>query len=226
MAKHKDELLNHDYDGIQEFDNDLPGWWKGLFYITIVFAFVYLTWWHVLGIGDTQEVKYEKSMNPAYVPLPEDQEQTLVDLVFPQFKAPYTKPGRELSQAEILGGVSLMPQEEVIEVEMDTDVEPVMVAAALADGKKIYDQYCFTCHGMAGEGGIGPNLTDDFWIHGGTFPDVVHTIRVGVPIKGMIAWERSLPKEDIVKVASYVWGMHGTSPPNAKAPQGEEFARQ
>jgi len=60
MAKIKDELMNHDYDGIQEYDNDLPGWWKYLFYFTIIFAFVYLMYYHVLGIGDSSRVEYQK----------------------------------------------------------------------------------------------------------------------------------------------------------------------
>ena len=226
MAKKMDELFDHEYDGIQEFDNDLPGWWKGLFYISIVFAFIYLMWWHVLGIGDSQAVKYEKSVNPQYVRLPEDQGKNLMQLAFPGYQSPLYEPGREMTQAEIQGGVSLAPAVEEIQVEKDESVALLTDPAAIAAGKATYDQYCFTCHGMVGEGGIGPNLTDDYWIHGGQFPDIVHTIRVGVPIKGMIAWERSLPKEDIVKVASYVWSLHGSEPSNGKAPQGDLFARE
>jgi len=226
MPKKMDELLDHDYDGIQEFDNDLPGWWKGLFYVSIVFAIVYLTWWHVLGFGDSQAVRYEKSVNPQYVRLPEDQGTTLLQVMFPDYRSPLHQPGREPSQVEILGGVDLSPAVAEIQVERDETVLPGSDPALLATGKKLYDQFCFTCHGMLGEGGIGPNLTDDFWIHGGSYPDIVHTIRVGVPIKGMIAWERSMPREDILAVASYVYSLHGTSPARAKAAQGDLFARE
>lgn len=91
----------------------------------------------------------------------------------------------------------------------------------IADGKAIFEQNCVACHGAAGEGGIGPNLTDDYWLHGGNIKQVFRTIKVGVPDKGMIAWEQQLSPAKIAHVANYILSLHGTNPPNAKEPQGE-----
>lgn len=45
----KDELRNagHSFDGIEEYDNDMPRWWLNLFHVTIVFGFGYLAWYHL-----------------------------------------------------------------------------------------------------------------------------------------------------------------------------------
>ncbi len=109
---------------------------------------------------------------------------------------------------------------------MDMDVTPLTDATMIAAGQKTYTQYCFTCHGAVGEGGIGPNLTDDYWIHGGSFPAIIHTIKKGVPVKGMIAWETQLAPEQILEVGSYVNTLLGTDPPNGKAQQGELYVME
>jgi len=99
--------------------------------------------------------------------------------------------------------------------------------ASLAAGKKIYkEKLCATCHGAAGEGNaIGPNLTDEFWIHGGAFKDVVSVIKNGVLAKGMTPYKDQLTPNQIDQVASYVLALQGTNPPNAKAAQGEKFVQ-
>jgi cytochrome c oxidase cbb3-type subunit 3 len=79
---------------------------------------------------------------------------------------------------------------------------------------------------MFGEGGIGPNLTDDYWLHGGQLMDVYKTVRDGVPAKGMLAWERQLRPAELMAVSSYVGTMLGSEPPNPKAPQGDQQVRQ
>ena len=65
MAKINDELLDHEYDGIQEYDNPLPPWWVMLFYITIIFAVVYIPYYHILGMGDLSQAEYENEMAAA-----------------------------------------------------------------------------------------------------------------------------------------------------------------
>ena len=90
-------------------------------------------------------------------------------------------------------------------------------------GKTIFGGNCAACHGVAGEGLVGPNLTDDFWLHGGSINDIFKTIKYGVPEKGMVSWEKSLSAADISAVANYIVSLHGTNPPNAKAPQGEKY---
>ena len=78
-----------------------------------------------------------------------------------------------------------------------------------------------TCHGTSGEGNaIGPNLTDDAWIHGCKFDDVFSLIKNGFPTKGMTAFKGQLSDEKIQQVASFVLSLKGTNPANAKAPQG------
>jgi cytochrome c oxidase cbb3-type subunit 3 len=96
-------------------------------------------------------------------------------------------------------------------------------AAGIAEGKKIFQSNCFACHGAKGEGGVGPNLTDNYWLHGGTINEVFKTIKYGVPEKGMQSWEKTYSPSEIRDLASYVKSLAGTNPPNAKAPQGEPF---
>ncbi|KAA3624060.1 MAG: acyl carrier protein [Bacteroidetes bacterium] len=96
-------------------------------------------------------------------------------------------------------------------------------AASLARGKEIFEANCAACHGTKGGGAVGPNHTDNYWIHGGSIQDVFKTIKYGVQEKGMISWQNQLRPEDIQKVASYVLSLQGTNPPNAKAPEGEFY---
>lgn len=96
-------------------------------------------------------------------------------------------------------------------------------AKGIAEGQKIFQSNCFACHGAKGEGGVGPNLTDSYWLHGGTINDVFKTIKYGVPDKGMQAWEKTYSPSQIKALASYIKSLAGTNPPNAKAPQGDPF---
>ncbi|MEJ2055682.1 MAG: cbb3-type cytochrome c oxidase N-terminal domain-containing protein, partial [Calditrichaceae bacterium] len=68
MTKKDEKLLDHDYDGIRELDNDLPPWWLWLFYITIAFAVVYMLYYHVFDAGDLQVEAYYKEVDPNWVP--------------------------------------------------------------------------------------------------------------------------------------------------------------
>jgi cytochrome c oxidase cbb3-type subunit 3 len=92
-------------------------------------------------------------------------------------------------------------------------------------GKKIFQSKCSTCHGMFGEGGIGPNLTDEYWLHGAQLMNIYATVRDGVPAKGMLSWERQLRPAELMAVSAYVGTLLGTDPPNQKDPQGERMAR-
>jgi cytochrome c oxidase cbb3-type subunit 3 len=94
----------------------------------------------------------------------------------------------------------------------------------LAKGKEIFIGKCVACHGAMGEGGVGPNLTDEYWIHGGTIKDIFKTVKNGVPEKGMISWKATLKPNEMQDVSNYVLSMTGTNPPNGKAPQGEKLA--
>jgi cytochrome c oxidase cbb3-type subunit III len=94
----------------------------------------------------------------------------------------------------------------------------------LAKGKQVYAINCSSCHNPLGEGSIGPNLTDDFWLHGGSVKDIYLTIKNGVQEKGMIPWGPVLSPQQIRDVTFYIMSLKGTNPPNPKAPQGEKYA--
>jgi cytochrome c oxidase cbb3-type subunit III len=93
--------------------------------------------------------------------------------------------------------------------------------AGIEQGKKIFQEKCTACHGAEGGGSVGPNLTDDYWLHGAGIQNLFKVIKYGVPEKGMISWEKQLSPTDIQKVASFVVSLKGTKPANAKEPQGE-----
>lgn len=107
---------------------------------------------------------------------------------------------------------------------------PVLVSlepAYLEQGKAVYLKNCAACHGQHGEGNnIGPNLTDNFWLHGGTNDDIYTIIHEGFPSKGMQAWKYLISADELNQVTNYVISLIGTNPANAKAPQGSEFIRK
>ena len=96
----------------------------------------------------------------------------------------------------------------------------------LGAGKETFIKNCVPCHGPGGEGTVGPNLTDEFWIHGGGIKNVFKTITDGVPAKGMISWKTQLSPKQIQEVASFVLSLQGTKPANGKAPQGDKWVEE
>lgn len=96
--------------------------------------------------------------------------------------------------------------------------------AELDEGKTIFTQNCASCHREDGGGGIGPNLTDANWIHGGSFENIANTVINGVPEKGMVSWKPLLTPDAILKVASYIHeSLAGLNVANGKAPQGDIY---
>jgi cytochrome c oxidase cbb3-type subunit 3 len=96
--------------------------------------------------------------------------------------------------------------------------------SVMAKGKDIFANRCVPCHGDRGQGIVGPNLTDDYWLHGGRPSEIYHTITEGVPEKGMVPWKSMLSPEEIAAVTAYVLSLHGSAPPNAKPPEGQKVA--
>jgi cytochrome c oxidase cbb3-type subunit 3 len=186
IEKEKDILLDHNYDGIRELDNDLPPWWKYGFYFSIVFAFIYLIHYHVLLSGDLQIAEYNKSIRVAVIE-----------------KAEFEK--NNLNNVNESNAVMLTDK------------------AELAKGEVIFKGNCFACHGKLGEGGVGPNLTDDFWIHGGSIKDIFKTIKYGYPDKGMKSWQADLSSLQINELASYIKTLYGSRPANGKSAQGDMY---
>jgi cytochrome c oxidase cbb3-type subunit 3 len=93
-------------------------------------------------------------------------------------------------------------------------------AALVEQGKTQFTQVCAACHGQKGEGLIGPNLTDKFWLHGGKPTAILKTVAEGVVAKGMPAWEQPLGAQRVRAITAYVLTLKNTDVPG-KAPQGE-----
>jgi cytochrome c oxidase cbb3-type subunit 3 len=177
-------LLNHNYDGIQEFDHPLPKWWLVTFYGTMIFAAIYVGYYH-FGSGLNQEAELES------------------DIASIQKLAPPPSSADDLTAKAL----AMMTDE-----------------TAKAAGKVAYLGKCAACHGNLGEGGIGPNLSDAFWIHGdGQAAGVIKVIVEGVAEKGMPTWGAVLPPEEIAQLTAFIASFKGTSPPNPKAPEGVEI---
>jgi cytochrome c oxidase cbb3-type subunit 3 len=215
MADHSDKMLDHDYDGIRELDNELPRWWVWLFYVTIIFAIFYMIYYDVLGIGYSSADAYLSEMDPNFVR--EQDEQPAYLGLLPYYRSPYAATDAEKELSKKVRPV-------LVRMTRDTDTITyiaLMDDASVAEGRNIYMRNCASCHGNAGEGGVGPNLTDDYWLHGAEFNNIVKTVKYGFPTKGMISWLGQLTMDQIIQVSSYVTTLHGTSPPNPKAPEGE-----
>lgn len=189
VEQESEVMLDHEYDGIRELDNNLPPWWKYMFYATIIFAVVYLFRYHITGQGQLQLEEYQAEVQAAV-------EQ----------------------KAEMMATATEMVTEDNVVYLVD--------APSLEKGAAIYKGNCATCHGQLGEGGAGPNLTDQYWIHGGSISNIFKTIKYGVPAKGMIAWQSQFSPSQIQKIASYIKSMQGSNPPGAKDPQGEIYVEE
>ena len=85
---------------------------------------------------------------------------------------------------------------------------------------------CAACHGERAQGLIGPNLTDDRWLHGGSVDQIFQTIAKGWPAKGMPPWGRALKPDEIAALVSYIRSVQGSSPPSGRPPEGEPVAPQ
>jgi len=90
-------------------------------------------------------------------------------------------------------------------------------------GKALYIKSCIACHGGAGEGGVGPNLTDEYWLHGGSMKDIFKTIKYGYTEKGMQSWQQQYSPKQMQQMASFIYSLKGTNPPNGKPAQGEKY---
>jgi cytochrome c oxidase cbb3-type subunit 3 len=108
----------------------------------------------------------------------------------------------------------------------ENNVKLITDKTQLEAAQKIFRSICFACHGPNGEGTIGPNLTDDYWIHGGGIKNIFHTITYGYPEKGMQSWKATYTPLQINQLASYVISLRGTNPPNPKEKQGELYVEE
>lgn len=173
--------LGHDYDGIRELNNKLPPWWLYGFYVSIIFAVVYLWRFHVAHTGPSSIQEYQASVAKA-----------------------------ELKTQEFLKNKGEAVDENSVTLLTDE--------ADIAKGKAIFAKSCAVCHKEDGGGIVGPNLTDDYWLHGHDIKNIFKTIRYG--INAMPQWQNTYSNKEIAEVASYIKTLHNTNPPGAKAAEG------
>ncbi|MDF3131013.1 cbb3-type cytochrome c oxidase N-terminal domain-containing protein [Kiritimatiellaeota bacterium B1221] len=182
MAEY-DETVVSEHDGIKELDNQLPRWWVILFQLSMVFAVVYMLWFHVLGFGQGQEGKYADNKSRA-------------------------EAAQAARQSDLLASMDLG--------------SPSTLGEVLSEGSDIYQANCASCHHSTARGLIGPNLTDAYWLNGSEFADTMHIIAKGKLEKGMQAWESSLSLRQRHAVASYLYSIRGSNPPEpVRAPEGD-----
>lgn len=175
----EDQLLDSNYDGIKEYDNQLPRWWVQLFWITIILGVIYAVWFH----------------------------------------APSTPTPKEELAAGLAELKALRSSASAHEGAVDL-AKLVTMSTVVESGKTIFASRCVACHAAEGQGLVGPNLTDNFWIHGGSPQDIHKVITEGVVAKGMIAWKDLLSADEINALVAFIWSIRGTTPPNPKAPEG------
>lgn len=186
VEKEDSILTEHVYDGIRELDNNLPLWWKYMFYASILFGGIYLYYYHFTGSGKLQIQEYEQELAVAETQLQEFMKNSANSID-------------------------------------ENNVEPLTQTESLENGKTLYLQNCAACHGRAGEGGVGPNLTDSYWLHGGGVKNIFKTIKYGVPENGMKSWKADFNPKNLQEITSYIMTLEGSNPPNAKDPQGEKY---
>ena len=180
-------LLDHDYDGIKELDNNLPPWWKYGFYLTIVTGVIYLLHFHVFKTGDLQGKEYDNAIAQAKIEVDEFMKTSANNVD-------------------------------------ENTVKVLTEASDITAGKDLFIANCVACHGKGGEGTVGPNLTDEYWIHGGSIQDLFKTLKYGWVEKGMKSWKDDLSPIQMAQVSSYIRTLKGTNPPNPKAPQGDLYS--
>lgn len=157
-------LMDHEYDGIQELDNNLPPWWVWLMWGTIIFAVVYLLNYHVFKISPLQIEEYKA----------------------------------EVELAESLKDPNAVTENTAVLLTADSD---------LSAGKAVFGKFCIACHKDDGRGEIGPNLTDEHWIHGNDIKDLFKIVKYGSPNGKMTPHGNLLTPLQIQQVTSYVLSM-------------------
>lgn len=178
-------IMEDEYDGIRELDNNLPPWWVAMLFATMIFAVVYMFHYHIFKTGDLQIAEYTKDM--------------------------------EKSDAAIKEYLSKM----AMNVD-ETNVEIMSSNNDLSAGKAIFQNNCVVCHGEKGEGDIGPNLADDYWLYTGDVKAIFKVIKNGTS-NGMPEHVSKLNPIQIQQVSSYVWHL---PPAEGKEPQGEKYEKE
>ena len=127
----------------------------------------------------------------------------------------------EMAEAAAMAEMRLAASQAAGTAFNEADIKLTTDTEVLAIGAKIFGQQCVACHKADGGGLIGPNLTDDYWLHGADIKSVYRTISEGVPGTTMISWKTSISAQDMAALANYIKSIRGTNPPGSLAPQGD-----
>ena len=188
-ATEDDNLVSegHDYDGIKEYDNYLPGWWTYMFYLTIAFSAIYMAYY----TGKTRALSEYGGIH----------KETAWS------RAIYRSDELDSGSAKVGSGDLLLE---------DFIGNP----SAVKKGSILYTRDCATCHGQNGEGIAAPNLTDKYWLHGGSAEAINKSIAEGYPSKGMLAWEPTLGKKGVYNLTAYLMTLKGKDLKSARGHEG------
>jgi cytochrome c oxidase cbb3-type subunit 3 len=129
----------------------------------------------------------------------------------------------ELAEAEVAREAYLKNAANLVD---ESNVVLLTEESRLMAGAKIFSANCAVCHANDGGGGVGPNLTDSYWLHGNSIKDIFRVIKYGVPAKGMIPWKDQLNPTKMQEVSSYILSLTGTVPANPKEAQGDLFTME
>ncbi len=180
--RRRDEIqgdIIHEYDGIEEADNQLPRWWLLTFYGAIAFAVGYWFYYEAYGMGPHQPEVFAEQL---------------------------------ASRASEGGTVS---PETLVMLSQDS--------ATVQQGREIFETNCVACHGDRAQGVIGPNLTDNAWLHGGAPESIYTTVREGVQTKGMPAWGPTLGPRPVQAVVAYILTLRDTNVEGGRPAQGDPY---
>lgn len=125
----------------------------------------------------------------------------------------------EVAEARAAQKAYLSSQGDLVD---ETNVK-MLDASGISTGKALFAGNCIACHGAEGQGGVGPNLTDDYWLHGGSIKDVFKAVKYGIAEKGMKAWQEDFSANQLAQIASYIKSIRGTNPPGPKDKQGDLY---
>jgi len=178
----QDTVMDHEFDGIQEFDNRLPNWWLWLMWGSMVFALLYWIFFHTLDVGVLPRERFETEMQIA-------------------------------QEAQLARALAAGIDNEFFVMMSRTEDK-------VAEGREIFVKHCVACHLDQGQGSVGPNLTDGYWIHGCEPMQMLKTINEGVAAKGMPAWQNQLGPTRVHAVLSYILTIKDDDVAG-KAPEGE-----
>jgi cytochrome c oxidase cbb3-type subunit 3 len=184
-GKDPGEAVIHEYDGIQECDNQLPRWWLFTFWITVIFAAGYWYYYHSMQKGELASAEYAR-----------------------------LKAEELAAEAERIQNAGEVTPDMLITLSKNT--------ATVEQGKEVFATTCVTCHEQGGKGNIGPNLTDEYWLHGSDPQSIYNIVRDGYLPKQMPAWGKPLGEMKVRAAVAYVLSIKNTNVAGGKAPQGEK----